>query len=184
MHMLFPNMAVSYHAEAEFLPERMNDAMIADDFSVTFGSEVYTFDAKPGFPPVFRVRNEVTHEEHEVIAIHSQQGIEISLNGYSYFISVDTASNTQFRNIISTGSGTQNAIIKVPAPMPGLLKSISVEKGQKVRKGDPLFVLEAMKMENVIKSPIEGIIASLSCEAGTAIEKGHVLCTIGPSEKH
>jgi biotin carboxyl carrier protein len=66
--------------------------------------------------------------------------------------------------------------------MPGLLKAINVTIGQTVKKGEVIFVLEAMKMENALKSPMNGIIKEIYAEAGSAIEKGFVLCTIGPIE--
>jgi len=63
------------------------------------------------------------------------------------------------------------------------LKSISVQVGQSVKKGDALFVLEAMKMVNIIKSPIAGTLLSIPTESGKAIEKGSILCTIGRANK-
>jgi biotin carboxyl carrier protein len=66
--------------------------------------------------------------------------------------------------------------------MPGLLKVINVTIGQIVKKGEVIFVLEAMKMENALKSPINGIIKEIHVNEGSAIEKGFVLCTIGPIE--
>lgn len=61
------------------------------------------------------------------------------------------------------------------APMPGLVVKILVEKGQKVDKGTPLLVLEAMKMENIIKAPGEAVIKSIPINKGDAVEKNHVL---------
>ncbi|MCC6845938.1 MAG: biotin/lipoyl-binding protein [Bacteroidetes bacterium] len=70
--------------------------------------------------------------------------------------------------------------MKVSAPMPGLIKSATVSVGHKVKKGDTLFILEAMKMENSIKSPINGVISDVFVVAGEAVEKSHILCTIKP----
>jgi biotin carboxyl carrier protein len=68
--------------------------------------------------------------------------------------------------------------MKVVAPMPGLLKSLNVKQGQRVKKGERLFILEAMKMENEIKSPMEGIVGVVQATAGTAVEKNFLLCMI------
>ena len=52
------------------------------------------------------------------------------------------------------------------------------KKGKKVKKGDSLFVLEAMKMENVITSPIDGVIKTYNVQKGQAVKKGDLLVEI------
>jgi propionyl-CoA carboxylase alpha chain len=64
------------------------------------------------------------------------------------------------------------------APMPGLVKQVCVAVGDRVAKGDPLVVLEAMKMEQVIRAPRAGRIAALSARAGQQVEAGLVLAVI------
>ena len=61
------------------------------------------------------------------------------------------------------------------APMPGLVLNIMVEPGQTVQKGDPLLILEAMKMENVIKAVGEGRVKAVKVQKGVAVDKGHLL---------
>lgn len=63
------------------------------------------------------------------------------------------------------------------APMPGLILEIAVEKGQEVAKGDKLLILEAMKMENVIKASGDGIVDEIKVEVGKSVENGQVLIT-------
>ncbi|MBL8005012.1 MAG: biotin/lipoyl-binding protein [Candidatus Kapabacteria bacterium] len=70
--------------------------------------------------------------------------------------------------------------VKIVAPMPGLIKGISIKQGSTVRKGDQLYILEAMKMENIIKAPITGTITTLSINSEIAVEKGSLLCIIEP----
>lgn len=61
------------------------------------------------------------------------------------------------------------------APMPGLILKILVEQGQTVQKGDGLLILEAMKMENVLKASAAATIKSIKVEEKTAVEKGTIL---------
>lgn len=68
---------------------------------------------------------------------------------------------------------------KVSAPMPGTILDVRVSNGQSVKKGDILFILEAMKMENEIMAPCGGTIASVSVTKGAAVESGALLCVIG-----
>ena len=59
--------------------------------------------------------------------------------------------------------------------MPGLIHSIMVSPGDQIEKGDSLFILEAMKMENVIKSTGEGIIAEIHVSEKQSVEKNQLL---------
>ncbi len=66
------------------------------------------------------------------------------------------------------------------APMPGMLISVSVEVGQQVGAGDPVLVLEAMKMQNVLPAPVAGTVKSLPVVHGTQVVKDQVLAIIAP----
>ncbi len=61
------------------------------------------------------------------------------------------------------------------APMPGKVLSISVVEGQEVKKGDAILILEAMKMENILKSPCDGIIKKIAVLQQTVVEKNQLL---------
>jgi propionyl-CoA carboxylase alpha chain len=54
-------------------------------------------------------------------------------------------------------------------PMPGLIKSVAVEKGQAVKAGDTLAVVEAMKMENVLKAERDGTVKNVRAKAGESL---------------
>ena len=56
-----------------------------------------------------------------------------------------------------------------------MILEIMIEVGQEVKKGDPLMILEAMKMENVLKATGEGIISSIEVEKGQSVEKNSIL---------
>lgn len=61
------------------------------------------------------------------------------------------------------------------APMPGLVLKVLVKEGDRVGKNDPVLVLEAMKMENVIKAPGEATVERIHVSERTAVEKGQLL---------
>jgi biotin carboxyl carrier protein len=66
-------------------------------------------------------------------------------------------------------------INEIKAPMPGLVLEVSVEVGQTVQKGDKILILEAMKMENVLKAAGDGVVKAIRVAKGTPVEKGFVL---------
>ncbi|MEL6674045.1 MAG: biotin/lipoyl-containing protein [Bacteroidota bacterium] len=66
-------------------------------------------------------------------------------------------------------------ISEVRAPMPGLIHSVMVASGQEVAQGDPLLILEAMKMENVIKSPADGQVSNIHIQPSDSVEKNALL---------
>jgi len=63
----------------------------------------------------------------------------------------------------------------IKAPMPGLVVDVRVEKGQLIKKGDPVVVLEAMKMENILKAAADATVKSISVKKGSKVEKNEVL---------
>ena len=77
------------------------------------------------------------------------------------------------------GAGAQGGEVTVTAPMPGKVVAVLVAKGEKVEKGQGLAVIEAMKMENELKSPIEGVVLKIFAQEGQALEGKAPLITIG-----
>ena len=63
----------------------------------------------------------------------------------------------------------------IKAPMPGRVLDIMLDIGGSVVKGESVLVLEAMKMENVIKSPTDGVVKRITVEKNQAVEKNEVL---------
>ena len=72
---------------------------------------------------------------------------------------------------------TSQAVTELKAPMPGLILDLHVNPGDEVKQGDTLLVLEAMKMENVIKSPADVTVKSIEAEKGDAVEKNQTIIT-------
>lgn len=74
---------------------------------------------------------------------------------------------------VSTGSGNP-----IKAPMPGTILKVNVQSGSKVKSGDILFILEAMKMENEIVAPSDGTITSVSVSVGDSVKTDAILGSI------
>lgn len=71
---------------------------------------------------------------------------------------------------------------RLAAPMPGRVVKILVASGDTVELGQPLIIVEAMKMENELAAPIAGTIESIDVETGQAVDAGQALCVVAPHE--
>lgn len=80
-----------------------------------------------------------------------------------------------FKTAGEIGEGELNA------PMPGKILEITVEEGDEVELGDPVAILEAMKMENELKAPIKGVISSIVAAEGDSLEKNALILEIEAS---
>lgn len=111
--------------------------------------------------------------EHEYVVYAGGEAIRVEL---------ETERDRRLKMLGRSASGGRSASQSVRAPMPGLLKSLLVTEGAVVHKGEPLCILEAMKMENEIKSPGEFTVKRILVEAGNAVEKGTVLVELAAAE--
>ena len=96
------------------------------------------------------------------------------VNGKLYSISIEDQYD-QLLKQLGMDSMQANKVRDIKAPMPGLVLSIFTKEGAEVAKGENILVLEAMKMENIIKSPVEGKIKSIHIKNGDKVEKNQVL---------
>ncbi|MES2696547.1 MAG: biotin/lipoyl-containing protein, partial [Verrucomicrobiota bacterium] len=71
-----------------------------------------------------------------------------------------------------------NDLTQVPAPIPGLVAQLNVSVGGKVKKGDKLLMMEAMKMQNTVYAPCDGVIAELNVALGDTVEAKDLLIKI------
>jgi len=67
---------------------------------------------------------------------------------------------------------------EVKPPLPGIILEINVKEGEKIKKGQVLYVLEAMKMENNIESDLDGIVEKIHCTKGESVLESNVILTI------
>ncbi len=98
------------------------------------------------------------------------------LNGQPRTVKI--ADNAQSGNIIKVQKADPTNQGHVGAPMPGLVANFAVNIGDKVKKGDRLFVMEAMKMETAVYSEVEGTITQTPRPAGTRVEAHDLVVVI------
>ena len=81
---------------------------------------------------------------------------------------------TKASGVKRSGAGQDHAS-ELVAPMPGVVRSVNIEQGESVKKGQTLIVLEAMKMEIRIQAPFDGAVKSLAVEVGETVEREQIL---------
>lgn len=99
---------------------------------------------------------------------------QIRVNNNIYNITAKDQFDVLLEKMGLTGLASAK-ISELKAPMPGMVLKVFVEEGASIQKGDSLFVLEAMKMENIIKSPVDTVIKAIKIKPGDKIEKGQIL---------
>ena len=82
---------------------------------------------------------------------------------------------------VSASAGAVKKDVRIRAQMPGKITRVLVAMGAIVEKDQPLFVMEAMKMENEIRAPQAGQVTQLKVTEGQAVETGADLCKLGPN---
>lgn len=106
-----------------------------------------------------------------------QNKYEILFNDISYTFTVETPFSLQRMKVLSSNRGKiEQEIIK--APMPGKIIDVLVREGVSVLKGEPLVILEAMKMQNEILSPVNGLIVKVAARTNTNVMKDDLLVEI------
>ena len=80
------------------------------------------------------------------------------------------------------GGAAERSKGELHAPMPGLVVDVLVEKGDPVEAGQPVVVVEAMKMQNALVAPIRGRVSAVSAVKGATVDTGALLLAIAPEE--
>ncbi|MBC7420851.1 MAG: acetyl-CoA carboxylase biotin carboxyl carrier protein subunit [Bdellovibrio sp.] len=109
--------------------------------------------------------------EKNILAEVIDKKIWFKLNGevYSYDL-VELSQSSHAQSKIKSKSPD-----KIMSPMPGKMTKVFVKEGQAVVKGDPLIVMEAMKMEYTLKSDIDSTVEKVLVEVGQQVSLGHLL---------
>lgn len=103
---------------------------------------------------------------------------KVLIQGYQSEVTVRTALQEKAFKLLESSASFHHHHMNVKAPMPGLILRIKKNVGEKVEQGESVIILEAMKMENDLKSPASGIITELKVSEGMPIEKNTLLFSI------
>ncbi len=106
----------------------------------------------------------------------------VKVNGKVYEVELEAVNETQghiVKDEPKVNASTTNGNNVVPSPIGGKVIDILVKVGDKVKKGDRLLIIEAMKLENDVTSPFEGTVSEIKVNKGATVNNADPLIIIG-----
>ncbi|MFN7210123.1 MAG: biotin/lipoyl-containing protein [Aggregatilineales bacterium] len=119
----------------------------------------------------------IDHKSVEALVERHEGRYQVLIEGELYDVEVLDERQQRLMSA-SSGFGAAQGEITIRSPMPGLIIAVRVGEGEAVRKGQPLVVLESMKMENDIKAPRDGKVERIHVEKGQTVEQNKALITL------
>lgn len=159
---------VTVNNKFEFNINTVNDALTID--GVTTALDVLKLNDKAQHI----IREGKSYNVEMVEFDRSAKQGKFKVNGRIYDVNVATELDLLLKQL-GMENLSANKVAQLKAPMPGLVLNILVNEGDEVKKGDSLLVLEAMKMENIIKAPSDAVVKKVDVAKGDKIEKNAVL---------
>lgn len=117
--------------------------------------------------------------QYELVAKHQNQ-YDILINGKCYSFSVETPFSMERKKFLETQEG-ESKYEEIIAPMPGKIIEVFVEEGSIINEGDPLFILEAMKMQNEILCANSGTVSFVNIKKDQNVMKDELMMKIEKS---
>lgn len=110
----------------------------------------------------------------------NQNKYTVMLNGVWHSFTVETPFSVKRKKYLESQEGASSSVT-IDAPMPGKIVELLVEEGADVKAGEPILILEAMKMQNEISSHVDGVIKKIAIRQNDSVMKDDLLIEI---EKH
>ena len=140
--------------------------------------EVFKLETREDGPMVYHVKWQGKGYNVQVLEGEDDTHPRIRVNGITFNVEIIDKFDELLREL-----GMENLVVSqikdIKSPMPGLVLEVLAEAGDEVKKGQPLLILEAMKMENIIKSPGDATVKEVLVSPGQAVEKNMVLVVFG-----
>lgn len=149
--------------------------VIFDDQKIIINDQSTDIDLVQISPDKYHViKDNQSYNLHVIEKDLVNKTFKIKVNNQTFELSLEDPLDQQLAKMGLSKTANEK-IDKILAPMPGLVLNILVHPGQEVKKGDSLIILEAMKMENVIKSAGTGIVKNIVVQQKDAVEKNQLL---------
>ena len=140
------------------------------------GNRVYSLDVRETEPDGYLFfLNTNVHECRVSERAGAKDTFDVSVHGRSYEVT-----NVDPKRLRSAQNSDRHhhGVAEILAPMPGKIVRVHTEAGASVEKGAGVVVVEAMKMQNEMKSPRDGVVVSINVKPGDTVNAGDVLAVI------
>ena len=149
--------------------------LVKSDESILINGELFQWDVVKISQGYFHILHKNKSYRAEVVkADHVAKTFHLKINNKLQIVEVKDKFDLLLEKM-GMVNGASAKINNVKAPMPGLVIDMKVKAGDVVKAGDPLLILEAMKMENILKAAAEAIVKNVKVKKGDSVEKGQVL---------
>jgi biotin carboxyl carrier protein len=115
--------------------------------------------------------------KYDGFAVRVKDEVFLQVSGRTLRLT-DVSKEDEDKSFSSVGTGERNLV----APMPGSVTKLLVNVGDRVKTGQPLVIVEAMKMENEVRAAIDGLVKKIHVRAGQQVGFGEVLAELEPME--
>ena len=146
------------------------------NFDVNETQGAWTVNGAPVSLDTLVIKDNLLHILHqntsyrvEIVSFSKEEKLaSIKVNGHTYSIAIKDRFDDLLHQL-GLDNLQSSKVAELKAPMPGLVLSVLVKEGDEVKKGDNLFVLEAMKMENILRAEKSGTVKIVNAKAGDSL---------------
>ncbi|MDQ3249408.1 MAG: biotin/lipoyl-binding protein [Chloroflexota bacterium] len=150
--------------------------VVIDGSQVSINGEAVTVDlVQSGVPELYSIL--FNGQSHDMLVETERSNYAITFRSEQFQVQVEDE-RTRRLNTGRKAPSVPKGELVVKAPIPGLVVKVLVEKGATVAEGQPLVILEAMKMENEIRSVRAGIVKNVSVAAGQRVEQNQAMLVL------
>ena len=155
--------------------DKLDYEIVQNNGDLSINNKISNSDIKQLSPATWHIIDQLRSYNVEVISFdNTLKSAEIRVNNSIYTVTAKDQFDLLLEKMGLTNLNSTK-ISELKAPMPGLVLKVMVNVGDEVKKGDNLFILEAMKMENIIKSPADVVVKTVKIKPADKVEKGQVL---------
>jgi biotin carboxyl carrier protein len=144
--------------------------------SAELGDRVYNLEVRETEPGCYLFfANTHVYECRVTERVKSREIFEVTVRGRNHEVTIVDPKR------LRSGQNSDrhhHGAAEILAPMPGKVVRVQIEAGASVEKGDGIVVVEAMKMQNEMKSPREGVVVSMNVKPGDTVNAGDVLAVV------
>lgn len=137
------------------------------------GGRVYEVELREPEPGCYLFFRDA--EVHECRVTKSHEGFDVALHGRNHPVAIVDPKRLRSGQ---DADRHHHGLAEITAPMPGKVVRVQIEQGATVEKGSGIVVVEAMKMQNEMKSPRAGVVVSINVKPGDTVNAGDVLAVV------